>query len=120
MSDQVQQPNPDTAQQIESLSFEQAQAELERVVQRLEDQSTGLDDALELWERGEALHAYCQRKLDHAAARIERLRVSAEEAAAVVAESGDDFAPRADAGNGSANVAADAAAGQQDEGRLPF
>lgn len=77
---------------IESLSFEQAQAELERIVELLEDQHTGLDQALQLWERGEALHAYCQKRLDHAAERIERLQVSPDEAAAVVAESGDDFA----------------------------
>src|SRR4051812_43589192 len=49
---------------VESLSFEQAQAELEQIVERLEDQHTGLDDALALWERGEALHAWCQKKLD--------------------------------------------------------
>lgn len=78
---------------VESMSFEQAQAELEQVVERLEDQHTGLDEALGLWERGEALHAFCQRKLDAAAARIERLQVTADDAAAVVAEGGDDFAP---------------------------
>jgi len=70
----------------ETLSFEQAQAELERIVAQLEDQHTGLEQALALWERGEALHAYCQRKLDYAAARIERLNVTAEEAAAATAE----------------------------------
>lgn len=79
-------------QSIDALSFEQAQAELERIVERLEDQHTGLDEAIALWERGEALHAYCQRKLDYAAQRLEKLQVTPDEAAAVVAEGGDDFA----------------------------
>src|SRR6188508_465280 len=79
---------------VEDLTFEQAQAELEQVVERLEDQHTGLDEALGLWERGEALHAYCQSKLDDAAARIERLQVNQEEAAAVAAEGADAFASR--------------------------
>lgn len=77
---------------IADLSFEQAQAELEKVVEQLEDQQTGLEQALALWERGEALHAHCQSKLDHAAERIQRLTVSAEEVADVLAEDEDDFA----------------------------
>lgn len=80
---------------VESLSFEQAQLELESIVEQLENQHTGLDEAIALWERGEALHAWCQTRLDAAAARIERLQVTPDEAAAVVAESGDDFAPEA-------------------------
>lgn len=82
---------------IEALSFEQAQAELETIVERLEDPHTGLDDAIALWERGERLHAYCQRKLDYAAERIEQLHVGPDEAAAVNAEdSASDFAPESD------------------------
>src|SRR5690606_10348216 len=78
---------------VESLTFEEAQSELEEIVESLEDQSTSLDDALALWERGEALHAWCQQRLDHAAERLKKLTVSADEVAAVTAESGDEFAP---------------------------
>ncbi len=78
---------------VESLSFEQAQAELEQVVEALEDRHTGLDDALALWERGEALHAWCQSRLDYAADRLKKLAVTPEEVAAVTAEGGDEFAP---------------------------
>lgn len=78
---------------VESLTFEQAQAELEQIVEALEDRTTGLDEALALWERGEALHGWCQQRLDHAAERLQRITISAEEVAAVTAESGDDFAP---------------------------
>lgn len=78
---------------VESLTFEQAQAELEQVVEALEDRHTGLDEALALWERGEALHAWCQQRLDYAAERLQKIAVTAEEVAAVTAESGDEFAP---------------------------
>ena len=78
---------------VETLTFEQAQAELESVVEALEDRHTGLDDALALWERGEALHAWCQSRLDYAADRLQKIAVTAEETAAVTAESGDAFAP---------------------------
>ncbi len=79
---------------VETLGFEQAQAELESIVQRLEDPRTGLDQALVLWERGEALHAWCQARLDNAQARIEKLQLTPEEQAAAQAEAAgpDDFA----------------------------
>ena len=54
-------------------TFEQAREELERIVHRLEDGSTSLDEALALWERGEALHALCRAKLDQAEARVAEL-----------------------------------------------
>ena len=88
MSESTADQQPD----IGTLSFEQAQAELETIVERLEDQHTGLEEALALWERGEALHAYCQQKLDYAAARIEKLQVTQEDAAAATAEP-DAFVP---------------------------
>ncbi len=97
MSD-IQQQDPTTAAvadrpAVETLTFEQAQAELEQVVEALEDRHTGLDDALALWERGETLHAWCQSRLDYAADRLQKIAVTAEETAAVTAESGDAFAP---------------------------
>jgi exodeoxyribonuclease VII small subunit len=57
----------------EEPTFEQARDELERIVQRLEDGSTSLDEALALWERGETLHALCRAKLDQAEARVAEL-----------------------------------------------
>lgn len=78
---------------VESLTFEQAQAELEQVVEALEDRHTGLDDALALWERGEALHGWCQQRLDYAADRLQKLTVTQEDVAAVTAEGADEFAP---------------------------
>jgi len=57
----------------EQLSFEAARDELEQVVQRLEDGSTSLEEALALWERGEALYRACRSRLEAAEARIEKL-----------------------------------------------
>ncbi|MGN6378094.1 MAG: exodeoxyribonuclease VII small subunit [Gaiellales bacterium] len=54
-------------------TFEQARDELEQIVHRLEDGSTSLDEALALWERGEALHALCRAKLDQAETRVAEL-----------------------------------------------
>ncbi len=54
-------------------SFEQAQAELEQIVERLEQGQASLDEALSLWERGEQLYALCRAKLDAAQGRVEEL-----------------------------------------------
>ena len=47
-------------------TFEQAQRELEEIVQRLESGEAPLDEALELWERGEELYRFCKEPLDTA------------------------------------------------------
>jgi exodeoxyribonuclease VII small subunit len=96
---------------VESLSFEQAQAELEQIVEALEDRHTGLDDALALWERGEALHAWCQQRLDYAAERLQKLTVTPDEISAVTAESADEFAPEGAIPESAAADPAPAAAG---------
>jgi exodeoxyribonuclease VII small subunit len=57
----------------EAPTFEAALAELEQIVERLERGQTGLDEALELWRRGEELHRLCLERLDAAQGRIEEL-----------------------------------------------
>ena len=54
-------------------TFEQAQAELEQIVERLERGQVPLDEAIALWERGEQLHAFCRGKLDAAQGKVEEL-----------------------------------------------
>ena len=54
-------------------SFEQAERELGEIVARLERGDVGLDEAIELWKRGEALHRRCISLLDAAEGRIEEL-----------------------------------------------
>ncbi len=53
-------------------SYEQARAELEDVVRRLEAGGVPLEDSLVLWERGEALARHCEQWLDGARRRLER------------------------------------------------
>lgn len=57
----------------EEMTFEQARDELERIVRKLEDGQTSLDEALRLWERGEQLHELCRAKLDQAEDRVSAL-----------------------------------------------
>ncbi len=54
-------------------TYEQARAELEDVVRRLEAGGTTLEDSLALWERGEDLARVCQARLDGARARLAAL-----------------------------------------------
>jgi exodeoxyribonuclease VII small subunit len=54
-------------------SFEEAQRELEGIVQRLESGEASLDEAITLWERGEELYRFCAARLDAAHGRIEEL-----------------------------------------------
>jgi exodeoxyribonuclease VII small subunit len=57
----------------DALTFEQAERELGEIVARLERGDVGLDDAIELWRRGDVLHRRCLALLDAAEARIEEL-----------------------------------------------
>ncbi len=61
-------------------SFEEAQRELERIVERLERGDAPLDEALALWERGEQLYRFCVSKLDAAEGKIEELARRVESA----------------------------------------
>ena len=63
----------EAAPEIASLSFEDALRSLEEVVRRLESGEVPLDQSIELYERGEALRAHCQARLDAAQARIEKI-----------------------------------------------
>ena len=62
------------------LTFEQAQAELEQIVARLEQGQASLDDAIALWERGEQLYAFCRERLDAAQGKVEELARRVEQA----------------------------------------
>ena len=64
----------------EQPSFEQAQRELEEIVQRLERGEPPLDEALRLWQRGEELYRFCRERLDSAEGKIEELASRAEAA----------------------------------------
>ncbi len=63
---------------IADLSFEDALKELERIVGRLESGDAQLDEAIGLYERGDALRRQCAARLDAAQARIEAIRTDGE------------------------------------------
>ena len=63
-----------------TLTYEQARAELADVVAQLESGGASLAESMTLWERGEALATICERWLDDAAARIEAVRPSEDDA----------------------------------------
>jgi exodeoxyribonuclease VII small subunit len=58
---------------IASLSFEKALAELEAIVRRLEEGKVDLEESIAIYERGEALKARCDDLLKKAEARIEKI-----------------------------------------------
>lgn len=55
------------------LTFEQALAELERVVAELESGDLTLEQSLTLFERGTALAQLCERRLDEAEQKVSQL-----------------------------------------------
>lgn len=59
--------------ELNALSFEEAFAQLESVVQQLEGSSVPLEDALRLFEQGQQLATYCQNLLDKADLRVSQL-----------------------------------------------
>lgn len=67
---------------IAKLSFEEAMAELEKLVKQLEDGKAKLDDAIGAYERGSLLKKHCENKLREAQAKI-----------AVVTEDGANLTP---------------------------
>lgn len=63
---------------IAELSFEEALKELERIVGRLESGEAPLQEAIDLYERGDQLRRQCAARLDAAQARIEAIRTDSE------------------------------------------
>lgn len=64
---------------IAKLSYEQARTELVAVVQQLEATDVTLEDALALWERGEALATHCETWLAGARKKLAAARAKREE-----------------------------------------
>ena len=60
---------------IASLSFEQALAELEAIVQKLESGQAPLEESIAMYERGARLKAHCESRLEAARLRVEKIVV---------------------------------------------
>jgi exodeoxyribonuclease VII small subunit len=54
-------------------TFEEAQRELEQIVERLERGDADVDELTRLWERGEELFRICSAKLEGVRGKIEEL-----------------------------------------------
>jgi exodeoxyribonuclease VII small subunit len=67
MSEPVETPD------ITAMTFEDALAELEQIVRRLEAGQVKLDEAIECYERGAQLKQHCEKKLNEAQQRVERI-----------------------------------------------
>jgi exodeoxyribonuclease VII small subunit len=72
----------DAHKDIEKLSFEEALAQLEKIVSQLESGNAELENSIELYERGTALKAHCEARLKAAEAKVEKIRLSASGEAA--------------------------------------
>ncbi len=85
------------------LSFEDAYAQLEKIVEQLETSSLPLEESLTLFEEGQRLSAYCQQLLDKAELRVSQLvgsqvvPLEGDDKAGVKDESGEEDAPSAQA-----------------------
>ena len=62
-----------TEKPIPEMTFEEALAELESVVTRLERGDVALDDSIKLYERGALLRKRCQDKLAEAEEKVSRI-----------------------------------------------
>ncbi len=58
---------------IAALSFEQALAELDQIVQRLEGGRVALEESIDIYTRGVLLKRHCEAKLQSAQERIEKI-----------------------------------------------
>ncbi len=67
-----------SASTLSDLSYEQAFSELETIVTALESEQKPLDEALQLYERGQLLVQYCAALLDQADLRIQQLNPNKE------------------------------------------
>ncbi len=84
MTDAAREPTAGVAE----LSFEAALKELESIVDRLEHGEAPLEEAISLYQRGAALKAHCQARLEAARLRVEQIVVG-QDGNAAAAEAAD-------------------------------
>jgi exodeoxyribonuclease VII small subunit len=71
---------------VDKMSFEEALAELEGIVRQLEAGDVELEKSIAIYERGAALKAHCERRLEAARLRVEKIVVGANGPTAEPAE----------------------------------
>ena len=65
-------------EEIKDLSFEEAFAELEKTVAKLERGDLSLEESIALFERGQALAAHCNLQLDESELKVRQLLPDSE------------------------------------------
>lgn len=63
----------DNNKTISNLTFEEALAELEKIVMKLEGGKESLENAINDYEYGNALREYCEKKLSEAKIKIDKI-----------------------------------------------
>jgi exodeoxyribonuclease VII small subunit len=63
---------------IEKMSFEEALAELEEIVNKIDTGQESLAEAVSSFERGVALKNHCEKMLKEAKLKIEKITITAE------------------------------------------
>ncbi len=63
---------------IGTMSFETAMAELEQIVAKLEKGDVELEESIAIYERGEALRTHCDGLLKKAEAKVEKITLNAD------------------------------------------
>lgn len=66
------------ADDMGEMTFEQAIAELEKVVNQLDRGDVPLEESIRLYERGAALKARCETKLKEAEEKVEQITLDAD------------------------------------------
>ncbi|HVV93894.1 MAG TPA: exodeoxyribonuclease VII small subunit [Hyphomicrobiales bacterium] len=68
----------ETAADLAGVSFEKALAELESIVGKLEQGNVPLEESIALYERGAALKRHCDRLLEAAEQRVEKITAAGD------------------------------------------
>ncbi len=66
-------PKSSTPKPVDQLSYEAAFAELQSIIEALENEQRSLDEATSLYERGQALVKRCGELLDQAELKVRQL-----------------------------------------------
>jgi len=63
-------------QKIEEMNFEAAMEELETIVRQMESGETALEDSIKAYERGITLKKHCEKKLNDAQSKLEKITIN--------------------------------------------
>ncbi len=66
-----------TEKPVANMSFEEAMAELETLVNKLESSQVALDDSIRLYDRGAELKRHCEAKLKAAEEKVAQITLGA-------------------------------------------